>query len=122
MVKYVPRLTFFQVSISSKTKKHDPTYYLTVEVTNPGSTPSSWQIKSPFTTWFTADGYFVAKPFQQWLATSIDAIGELDSKNASRDEREELSAPDLESEVTPQSNGAVQASGTEKGSKRSKRK
>ncbi|EMC93564.1 hypothetical protein BAUCODRAFT_50404, partial [Baudoinia panamericana UAMH 10762] len=71
-------------SLSSKTHKHDPTYYLTVSVTDPSTgsnSPSSWQIRAPFTTWMTADGYFVAKPFQQWLASSIEVIGDADLKN-----------------------------------------
>lgn len=35
--------------------------------------------------WFTADGFFVAKPFQQWLASGVPLIGEADPKNASND-------------------------------------
>lgn len=31
--------------------------------------------------WFTADGFFVAAPFQQWLATNIDMVGDADPKN-----------------------------------------
>jgi len=120
-------LTLLKISIASKTKKHDPTYYLAVEVTNAGSTPSSWQIKAPFTTWFTADGYFVAKPFQQWLATSIEAIGDVDVKSASREEGDGLASPGVEKVAAGQSNGsAVEATGAEIGkggsNKRSKRK
>jgi len=33
------------------------------------------------TRWFTADGYFVAKPFQQWLASEIPVIGAADPNN-----------------------------------------
>ncbi|KAK4507751.1 hypothetical protein PRZ48_001486 [Zasmidium cellare] len=113
-----------KVSIASKTKKHDPTYYLTVTVTKPGSTPSTWQIRSPFTTWFTADGFFVAKPFQQWLATSIEVVGDSDAKNANRDERDELAAPTAKVQVLQDYDGQVDSTGTDKskGSKRSKRK
>lgn len=67
----------------------------------------------------------MAKPFQQWLATSVEAIGDADPKNASQDERDELAAPTPEVEKTAQSNGSADATGTEskgKGSKRSKRK
>ena len=67
-------------------------------------------------TWFTEDGYFVALPFQQWLASSIQVIGDADSKNAATEEQEVI-----ESEV----NGAPSASGVDskvKGSKRSKKK
>ncbi|CAK4032577.1 related to signal peptidase 18 KD subunit [Lecanosticta acicola] len=112
-----------RISIYSKTKKHDPTYYITVTAVKPTSTPSEWQIRAPFTTWFTRDGYFVARPFQQWLATSIEAIGNVDTKNANRDERDELASPSDHHVL--QSNGGVEATGLEntgKASKRSKKK
>ncbi|KAK4560785.1 signal peptidase complex subunit spc2 [Recurvomyces mirabilis] len=117
-----------KLSISSKTNKHDPTYYLTISSTSPGSSsPSTWHIKNPFTTWFTADGFFVAKPFQQWLASSIEMIGDADMKNALRDERDELAAPTPEVEIIGDGsgNGTVEASGVDaksKGSKRGKKK
>jgi len=108
------------VSISSKTNKHEPTYYLTV--TSPSS-PDSREVKALFSTWFTADGFFVAKPFQQWLASSIEAVGDADSKNAMRDQRDELASPTAEFETLE--DGVVEATGTEskgKSSKRAKRK
>lgn len=43
------------------------------------------KIQAPFTQWFTADGYFVAKPFQEWLASSVPLIGQVDPKNAAED-------------------------------------
>ena len=82
---------FIQISLASKTKKHDPKYYLTVSVTSSSSaTPSTWQLACPFTTWFTADGYFVAQPFQQWLAGSIVVIGDVDTKHARKEEVADL--------------------------------
>ena len=33
------------------------------------------------TRWFTSDGYFVAKPFQQWLASEVPVIGAADPNN-----------------------------------------
>lgn len=42
------------------------------------------KISAPFTRWFDSDGYFVATPFQQWLATEIPAIGEADPKKVDR--------------------------------------
>lgn len=83
---YSPKLTCVcvpQIHISSKTRKHDPTYYLTVRYTAPAS-PSSWtelKTQAPFARWFTADGYFVAKPFQQWLASEVPLVGEADPNN-----------------------------------------
>lgn len=111
-----------QIAIASKTKKNDPTYYLTVTTSSPESgSPSTWQIKAPFTTWFTADGYFVAKPFQQWLATSIETVGEADSKNAATAEKKMVDAEISQGDEAVGATGA-DVGGTGKGSKRSKRK
>lgn len=87
-------LTSLKISIRTKVNKHDPTYYVDFSVTNNATTAvSTRQIKTPFTTWFTEDGFFVAQPFQQWLASSIETIGDVDSKNAMRDQRDTLAAP-----------------------------
>ena len=103
-----------QISISSKTKKHDPTYYLTV-TTSSNSQPRD--LFCTFTTWFTADGYFEPKPFQQWLASSITEVGEADVKNAAASPDDEQSLAD--SGV----NGATTGTDSKgKVSKRSKRK
>ena len=40
--------------------------------------------EAPFMRWFTADGLFVAKPFQQFLAASIPIIGEADANSAAQ--------------------------------------
>ncbi len=72
-----------QISIASHTQKYDPTYRLTVNVSSSRTTTArTLEISSPFTRWFDADGYFVAKPFQQWLASEIEIVGEADPKNA----------------------------------------
>jgi signal peptidase complex subunit 2 len=105
-----------QLSVSTKTKKHDPTYYITVTTSN---TSKPLELSIPFTTWFTEDGYFVPQPFQQWLATNVDVIGQADSKNASKREKADLSS-------STELNGTTSASGADggsgKGTKRSKRK
>ncbi len=107
-----------QVSIASKTKKHDPTYYLTV-TTSSSSQPI--QLQCPFTTWFTQDGYFVAQPFQQWLASSVAVIGEADSKNAAKSEKDELFVSEAERNGTTSTSGAdaSHAKGTKRGKKKS---
>ena len=121
-------LTSTQISLASKTTKHDPTYHLTVSPPSPSSSPTSppISVSAPFTTWFTSDGYFVAKPFQQWLASSVEAIGNADAKNAMRDQRDELAAPTAEVERVVEANGTgdAMATGVEgKGrGKKSKRK
>lgn len=72
-----------QISIASHTQKYDPTYRLTVNVSSSRTaTRRTLEISSPFTRWFDTDGYFVAKPFQQWLASEIEIVGEADPKNA----------------------------------------
>lgn len=43
--------------------------------------PQKIRIRTPFTRWFTADGYFIAKPFQQWLASEVPVIGAADPNN-----------------------------------------
>ncbi|KAI9677899.1 MAG: hypothetical protein M1829_002396 [Trizodia sp. TS-e1964] len=71
-----------KLSLESPNEKHDPTYRLRVRYLKPGS--SEWHTHeqaSHFKRWFTADGQFVAKPFQQWLATEIPVVGLADPKN-----------------------------------------
>lgn len=106
--------------MASKTKKHDPTYYLTV-TTSPssGSTPNTKELKTPFTTWFTADGFFVAQPFQQWLASGVQEIGDADAKNVVKREDviEVLAASGVDANGTPGPEGK-----SSKGSKKGKRK
>ncbi|KAI9694350.1 MAG: hypothetical protein M1820_008998 [Bogoriella megaspora] len=75
-----------QLSLSSKTEKHVPTYILTVRTRK--GTQGQWkesQISAPFTRWFSADGFFVPKPFQQWLASEVAVIGEADPVNVVED-------------------------------------
>ena len=43
--------------------------------------PQTIHIRAPFTRWFTADGYFVTKPFQQWLASEVPVVGAADPNN-----------------------------------------
>ena len=75
--------SMLQISIASHTRKYDPTYRLTVNISSSRTaTPKTLEISSPFTRWFDTDGYFVAKPFQQWLASEVQMIGEADPKNA----------------------------------------
>ncbi|KAF2088133.1 hypothetical protein K490DRAFT_19524, partial [Saccharata proteae CBS 121410] len=76
-----------RLSIASHAAKHTPIYELAVRFTaenKSSQTNELWQeikIQAPFTRWFTADGFFVAKPFQQWLASEIPAVGDADPAN-----------------------------------------
>ncbi|MCJ1345418.1 hypothetical protein MMC31_003625, partial [Peltigera leucophlebia] len=79
------------ISISSQVQKNIPLYNLTIR-TSPSSF-SSWQtikISAPFTRWFDEEGFFVALPFQQWLASEVPIIGQADSKRLTRTLKEEL--------------------------------
>lgn len=43
-----------------------------------------WQeihISAPFTRWFTSDGFFATKPFQQFLASEVPIVGYADPDN-----------------------------------------
>ncbi|KAF2109432.1 microsomal signal peptidase 25 kDa subunit-domain-containing protein [Lophiotrema nucula] len=73
-----------KVRIATHTKKHIPIYEAEVTFTpSPyNSNPSQTiKIRAPFTRWFTSDGYFIAKPFQQWLASEVPVIGAADPNN-----------------------------------------
>lgn len=66
----------YQITIASTTKSHIPIYHLRIHVDG-----RKLEIQAPFTRWFTSDGFFVAKPFQQWLASEVPLIGEGDPNN-----------------------------------------
>lgn len=86
--------------------------------------PTTSEISCPFTRWFDSDGYFVAKPFQQWLAGEIAIIGEADPKSVEaakkvRDGYVELTDGDIKvTQKESQGNG----SGKETPSKRPREK
>lgn len=46
-----------------------------------GAATETLKLSAPFTRWFDEDGCFVAKPFQQWLASEVSLIGQADPKN-----------------------------------------
>ena len=78
-----------QLSLSSSVTKHKPIYnlnvrYRTSSARSGSSNAETWQtieLAAPFTKWFSAEGYFVAKPFQQWLASEIPVVGAADPGN-----------------------------------------
>ncbi|KIV99493.1 uncharacterized protein PV09_08799 [Verruconis gallopava] len=72
-----------KITITSATpKKYEPKYELTVcTQSSPSAQIKEAKITASFTRWFTSDGFFVAKPFQQWLASSIDVVGKADPNN-----------------------------------------
>ncbi|MCJ1449809.1 hypothetical protein MMC28_000137 [Mycoblastus sanguinarius] len=71
-----------QLSIASNVTKHTPLYNLTVRHTNGKGEETKTQLSAPFSRWFDVNGFFVAKPFQQWLASEIPIIGQVDPHNS----------------------------------------
>ncbi|KAL8972370.1 MAG: hypothetical protein Q9183_000596 [Haloplaca sp. 2 TL-2023] len=71
------------ISMASSVKKHTPIYNLKVCCEKAGQQPQTVNISAPFTRWFDSDGYFVATPFQQWLASEVPMVGKADPKKAS---------------------------------------
>jgi len=72
-----------KITIASATpKKYEPIYELTIRTQeSPSSLVTEKKVSASFTRWFTSDGFFVAKPFQQWLASTIEAVGKADPSN-----------------------------------------
>lgn len=71
-----------QLSIATNSAKHTPIYSVTVTYQNSSGNEEKKEMSSRFTRWFDHDGFFVAKPFQQWLASEIPIIGQADPTNA----------------------------------------
>ncbi|TID16446.1 Pre-mRNA-splicing factor ATP-dependent RNA helicase [Venturia nashicola] len=72
-----------KITIATHAKKFDPTYQVTVTTVSkksPSKT-STLKISAPFSRWFTSDGLFTVKPFQQFLASSVPEIGKADPNN-----------------------------------------
>ncbi|KAK4697626.1 hypothetical protein P7C71_g479, partial [Lecanoromycetidae sp. Uapishka_2] len=74
------KIAVYSLSASHVTK-HTPIYNLTVRYSNNKGEEKKLELSSPFTRWFDVDGFFVAKPFQQWLASEIPVIGQVDPSN-----------------------------------------
>ncbi|KAF6236535.1 hypothetical protein HO173_005316 [Letharia columbiana] len=118
------------LSIASSVAKHTPIYNITVEYSNSKGETKTLKLSSPFTRWFDVNGFFVAKPFQQWLALEIPLIGQVDPKNKDDDAKSAASA-NGESEVdgpvenekydTPKKSTSSDAAPTSTRSRRGKR-
>ena len=81
--------------------------------------PTTTEISSPFTRWFDSDGYFVAKPFQQWIASEISIVGDADPKSveaAKKISEGYVELADGETKI-PDVHGGTDASGKETPSK-----
>lgn len=71
-----------QIVIASSVSKHKPVYNLKVQYGKAGKEIQTLTRSAPFTQWFDSDGYFVAAPFQRWLASEIPLVGEADPQKA----------------------------------------
>lgn len=120
-----------QLTIASSVTKHTPVYNLTVRHANVSENRKSWksfEISAPFTRWFDVDGYFIARPFQQWLASEVPIIGQADPRDivgVSQETAEELE--DTKNQITvgleaDTPGKATQTSGTSTGTRSRKSK
>ncbi|KAI8945662.1 microsomal signal peptidase 25 kDa subunit-domain-containing protein [Xylaria longipes] len=89
-ITFVEKATVYQgtaadgtkISVSTSTKKNEPTYYVVVEVTPKGGAAQKIEFARSFTEWFDVQGHFVALPFQTMLATTVPLIAKADPKRA----------------------------------------
>ncbi|KAG6010823.1 hypothetical protein E4U21_004211 [Claviceps maximensis] len=69
-----------KITIRTTTKKNDPTYYLTAVTEGKTGGPQEVEVSRSFGEWFDETGRFAVKPFQEFLASSVPAIGKQDPK------------------------------------------
>lgn len=74
------------------------------------------EVTSKFMRWFTADGYFVAKPFQEWIASRISPVAEADPKVAGGQETAAVAADAFEAPAA-----AADTTGSKAGSQKKRR-
>lgn len=81
---YVGERNGVKLVISTTTKVTDgkPIYQVKAKFTTPQKQWKKVEIEASLNRWFSSDGFFVARPFQQFLAGGIPVIGEADPKNA----------------------------------------
>ena len=73
-----------KIEFATRTDKFSPVYKLRVKVKTAKGSVDIHEVEKSFADWFTEDGFFVAKPFQRWLAGSVAVIGDVDTKNAKK--------------------------------------
>ncbi|KAK0386192.1 hypothetical protein NLU13_6029 [Sarocladium strictum] len=76
-----------EISIATSSKKHSHMYNLEIAITDviddaskEAPKPTITKVERSFTNWFDESGLFVAKPFQEFLASSVPLIGKHDPK------------------------------------------
>ena len=67
-----------QISITSNVIKYSPYYRLKLRYSDTSTASGrEWQkreIEASFTKWFTTEGQFIAKPFQEWLTSEVPLV------------------------------------------------
>ncbi|KAI3328208.1 microsomal signal peptidase 25 kDa subunit-domain-containing protein [Ustulina deusta] len=71
-----------KISVSTSTKKNEPTYCVVVDVTPKSGPARKIEFARSFTEWFDVQGHFVSLPFQIMLATTVPLIAQADPKRA----------------------------------------
>jgi len=78
-----------KIHVSTKTKKHQPIYDITIKTYTKAqpNEPNTITLKKPFTHWFDKQGHFVALPFQQVFASNVSLIGQADPTRVVKKEK-----------------------------------
>ncbi|KAK1238773.1 hypothetical protein MKX07_004349 [Trichoderma sp. CBMAI-0711] len=112
-----------KITVATSTKKLDPTYRLSITVTDTSAKSRIIEIAKPFASFFDESGYFVAGPFQQILATAVPIVGKLDPKRIKSESQDMLNAsPEILDAILAANNAAAASTGAEaaEGGKRRK--
>ncbi|KAH0495845.1 hypothetical protein TgHK011_009373 [Trichoderma gracile] len=112
-----------KITVATSTKKLDPTYRLSITVTDKSAKSRIIEIAKPFASFFDESGYFVAAPFQQILATAVPIVGKLDPKRIESESQDMLNAsPEILDAILAANNAAAASTGAEaaEGGKRRK--
>jgi hypothetical protein len=79
------------LTISTATSKLEPIYRVKAQFKTAQNQTKELNIEAPFARWFSSDGYFVTRPFQQFFASGIPLVGSADPKNVVEEiERKDL--------------------------------
>ncbi|KAM0515842.1 hypothetical protein ACHAPE_005921 [Trichoderma viride] len=97
-----------KITVVSTTKKLDPTYRLSITVTDKSAKSHIIEVAKPFASFFDESGYFVAVPFQQILATAVPVIGKVDPRRIKSESQDMLNAnPELLDAILAANSGAA---------------
>ncbi|KOS19197.1 putative signal peptidase complex subunit 2 [Escovopsis weberi] len=100
------------ISISSAVKKYDPTYKLSIAVTDKAGKKSTQEVARPFASFFDESGYLVAPPLQEILASAVPAVGVCDPRRVKTESQRLLDAnPELLDAYLASASGGAAAEG-----------